>query len=204
MTFYKKTNAHTGALLYNNNLWFSVMQYPLFFQILNIFKITHDWKKGVLVTACHNELRGRVSCLAGKAFTPSHVRDDLLIYSGRAVKRTKATPAGASGNKDHAVAPPTEVTEQKRNLLIRDLWKQGKDSVHDMRVVSTDVQSHRTKEPERCLKEAERGKKRMYLEACLQQRRHFFPFVALVDGLLGVEATSTLKRLASPLATKWN
>ena len=43
----------------------------------------------------------------------------------------------------------------------------------------------------------------MYLEACLHQRRHFSPFVASVDGLLGVEATATLKRIASCLATKW-
>ena len=43
----------------------------------------------------------------------------------------------------------------------------------------------------------------MYLEACLQQRRHFSPFVASVDGLLGVEATANLKRIASRLATKW-
>ena len=43
----------------------------------------------------------------------------------------------------------------------------------------------------------------MYLEACLQQRRHFSPFVASVDGLLGVEARATLKRIASCLATKW-
>ena len=43
----------------------------------------------------------------------------------------------------------------------------------------------------------------MYLEACLQQRRHFSPFVASVDGLLGVEAKATLKRLASHLDTKW-
>ena len=43
----------------------------------------------------------------------------------------------------------------------------------------------------------------MYLEACLQQRRHFSPFVASVDRLLGVEETATLKSLASRLATKW-
>ena len=49
--------------------------------------------------------------MAGKAFTPSHVRDDPLIYLGRAVKRKKATPAGASGKKDHIVARPTEFTE---------------------------------------------------------------------------------------------
>ena len=56
-----------------------------------------DCKKGGLVTARHNELRDGVSDLAGKALTPSHVRDDPLIYSGRAVKRTKAAPAGAGG-----------------------------------------------------------------------------------------------------------
>ena len=44
----------------------------------------------------------------------------------------------------------------------------------------------------------------MYLEACLQQRQHFSPFVASVDGLLGMETTATLKRIASRLATKWN
>ena len=43
----------------------------------------------------------------------------------------------------------------------------------------------------------------MYLEAYLQQCRHFSPFVASVDGMLGVEATATLKRIASRLATKW-
>ena len=43
----------------------------------------------------------------------------------------------------------------------------------------------------------------MYLEACLQQCRHFSPFFASLDGLLGVEATATLKRLTSRLDTKW-
>ena len=72
-----------------------------------------------------------------------------------------------------------------------------------MRVVNTETLTPRTKDPEKCLHKAERGKKKIYLEACLQQRRHFSPFVASVDRLLGVEATATLKRLASRLATKW-
>ena len=59
------------------------------------------------------------------------------------------------------------------------------------------------KDPEKCLHEAERGEKRVYLEARLQQRWHFSTFVASVDGLMGMEATSSLKRLASCLATKW-
>ena len=36
----------------------------------------------------------------------------------------------------------------------------------------------------------------MYLEACIQQRRHIFPFVASVDGILDVEAEATMKRIA--------
>ena len=72
-----------------------------------------------------------------------------------------------------------------------------------MIVVNTDAKSHMSKAPEKCLHEAERGKERMYLAACLHQRRNFSPFVASVDGLLGVEATATLKRLSSRLSTKW-
>ena len=71
-----------------------------------------------------------------------------------------------------------------------------------MRVVNTDDLSYVHRSPEKCLNEAERGKKKKYLEACLQQRRHFSPFEASADELLGVEATATLKRIASRLATK--
>ena len=71
------------------------------------FSISHalDCKKGGHVTARHNELRDWVADLANKAFTPSHVRDGPLIYSGRAVKRTKATPAGSNVNSGHTAAP---------------------------------------------------------------------------------------------------
>ena len=43
----------------------------------------------------------------------------------------------------------------------------------------------------------------MYLETCLQQRRHFSPIFASVGRLLGVEATAILKRIASLLDTNW-
>ena len=72
-----------------------------------------------------------------------------------------------------------------------------------MRVVNTDALTYQSKAPEKCLHEAEKGKKKMYLEACLHQRQHFSPVVASVDELLVVEATANLKRIASRLATKW-
>ena len=55
-----------------------------------------------------------------------------------------------------------------------------------------------------CLHKLERGEKKIYMEACLQKLRHFSSFVASVDRLLWVEATATLKSIASRLATKWD
>ena len=106
------------------------------------------------------------------------MRDDPLIYSGRALKRTKATPAGPNGTSGHTAAP--EVTEQKGDLCIRDLWQQGTDSVHDMHCLNTDALTYQSKAPEKCLHDAEKGKKNMYLEACLQKRWNFSPFFSLV------------------------
>ena len=131
------------------------------------------------------------------------MRDDPLFYSGRAVRRTKATPAGSNKTKtsEHPAAP--EVTENKGDLLIWDLWQQGTNSVHNMSVVNTDALTYQLKAPEKCLHQAEKGNENMYLEACLQQCRHFSPFFASVDGVLWVETTGTLKMIASRLATKW-
>ena len=131
------------------------------------------------------------------------MRNNLLIFAGCAVKRLKAKPARTIGSTDRDNAPLPEATEQKGDLLIHDLWQNGTDSVHNMRVVNTDAKYYLGKQPEKCLQEAERENKWMYLEACLQQHKHFSPFVTSVDGLLRVEATSALKRIVSHLATKW-
>ena len=69
--------------------------------------------------------------------------------------------------------------------------------------MNTDTVSYQSQTPEKFLETAECKKKRMYLNACLNWRRHFTPFVASVDGLLGVEAEATLKRIAIHLAQKW-
>ena len=116
--------------------------------------------------------------------------------------RSKSQPAQPSDNIKQGDSPP-EATKQKGDLLIRDLWADRTDSVHDMCVVNTDAKSYWEKTPERFLEEAERVKKKMYLETCLQQRQHFSPIVASVDGLIGVELTATLKRIDSRLTSKW-
>ena len=72
--------------------------------------------------------------------------------------------------------------------------------MHD---VNTYAKYHLAKTPEKCLQEAEQAKKKMYLEACIQQSRHFSPFVFSVDRLMDLKSTATLKMIASCLATKW-
>ena len=131
-----------------------------------------------------------------------HVRNNPLIYQGCAVKRMIANPAGPSDTTDPDDTP-AEAVEQKGDLLLWDLWQNGTDSVHDMPVLNTDAKSYWEKSPEICLEEAEKSKKKMYLDCCFQQRSKFSPFVAFVDGLLRVEATAILKGIASRLASKW-
>ena len=86
---------------------------------------------------------------------------------------------------------------------MHDLWKNGNESVHSMRVVNTDSKYHSAKIPEKCLQEEEWTKKKMYVEVCLQQRRKFSPFTTSVDGILGVEAVATLESIPRLLVTKW-
>ena len=75
------------------------------------------------------------------------------------MKRLKAKPAGTNGPIYRDGAPPPEATGQKVNLLIRDLCQNGTDSVHSMRVMNTYSKSHSEKKSEKCLQEAEKGKK---------------------------------------------
>ena len=76
-------------------------------------------------------------------------------------------------------------------------------SIHDTHVVKTDTVSYQSKTPKKCLETADCKKKEKYLHACLNERRHFTPFVASVYGLPGVEADATLKHIASRLAKSW-
>ena len=58
------------------------------------FSICHslDFKKGVLVMTHHNELRNGVAGLAGKSFTPSHMRNNPPIHQVYVVQEGKSQP----------------------------------------------------------------------------------------------------------------
>ena len=101
----------------------------------------------------HNNLHDGLSELASKDFTPVHVRDDPNIYTGRAVR---------GGTDNLKGSPSKDEGELKEDLLIRYLWMQGTDSIHNMRVVNTDATSYQSKSPEKCLETAKKAKKELY------------------------------------------
>ena len=131
------------------------------------------------------------------------MRDNPLILTDCAVKRPKAKTARSKYTKSTSATSPLEATEQKSDLLIRDLYQNDTDSFHNMSVVNTDTKSHSAKTPEKCLQKVEWDRNKIYLEARLQQLRHFSPFVSSVDGMLGLEMTATLKTIAIRHTSKW-
>lgn len=124
---------------------------------------------------CHNKLCDGVKDLSNKAFISTCMRDDSLIYADCGVKSPKYQ---LEGSKPSQPTKKSDATEQKGDLLIRDFWYNGIKSFHDMRVINNDTKYYLKKTPEKCLYDALKANKNMYLEAFPKQRRHFSPFVA--------------------------
>ena len=80
----------------------------------------------------------------------------------------------------------------------------GTDCILDVRVTDIDCPSYCRRDPLKALEAQERAKKNRYLQACLDQRRDFVPFVVSTDGLVAREAKATLQRLASLISEKWH
>jgi hypothetical protein len=93
------------------------------------------------------------------------------------------------------------VSDEK--LFCTGLWARGTDRIIDVRITDVDAKSQRSKDSHKVLEAHEREKEKKYVEACLEQRRHFSPFVAATDGLLGKESRTLLKKLSALLAEKW-
>jgi hypothetical protein len=79
------------------------------------------------------------------------------------------------------------------DLLLCGFFAGGTDTIIDVRITDTDAKSHHLKDPHKLLAGQEKEKKRMYLDACLAQRRHFTLFVVSTDGLIGRKAKELLK-----------
>ncbi len=164
------------------------------------FNVRHalECKVGGLVILRHNEINEELCDLASKALVPSAVRVESMIHSRRTAEETKATEA-----KSPVQRLSRSSDEERGDLLIRGFWARGTDVIVDVQVTDTDSKSYRSRDPHKVLATQEREKKKKYLQPCLEQRKHFTPFVVSTDGLIGPEAGELLKRLSLRLADKW-
>ena len=167
------------------------------------FSVCHalECKRGGLVISQHNEIQDELSNLASKAFFPSAVRDEPRIHTSRASEPRSRPGKPASPAVKRLFQ--NNRTEDRGDILVRGLWARGTDCIIDVRITDVDAKSQRSKDPLKVLEAHEREKKKKYLEACLEQRRHFSPFVASTDGLLGKESRTLLTKLSALLAEKW-
>ena len=69
-------------------------------------------------------------------------------------------------------------------------------------IVNLDKGSYLRMTPEKALAKAEKEKKDLYLQACLDHRRTFTPMVYSADRIPGAEALTEQKRLAAVLMYK--
>ena len=72
----------------------------------------------------------------------------------------------------------------------------------DIRIFNLDPGSYLRMKPGKAIAKAEKEKKDLYLQACLEIRRTFTPMFYSADGIPGVEALAAQKRLAALLSYK--
>ena len=112
--------------------------------------------------------------MACAGFQPSNARDELTVYPCRAANELKDDASGIS----------MEI-QDRGDLLVRSFWDRHTDFIIDVRVCGVSQPSCLARKPSSIIKTAENDKKRKHLGTCLEQRRHFTPFVVSCEGLFG-------------------
>ena len=92
--------------------------------------------------------------------------------------------------------------ESRADVNAHGLWKRGNTAMSNIRIVNLDAGSYLHITPEKALVKAEKEKKNLYLQACLECIMTFTPIVYSADGIPGAEALATQKRLATVLSYK--
>ena len=117
--------------------------------------------------------------------------------SGRAVNGA-ARLAGRPGQ----VEVPAE---SRADVSAHGFWKRGTAVMFNIRDVNLNTGSYLHMTPEKDLAKAEKKKKDLYLQACLESRRTFTPMVYSAEVIPVVEALAAQNRLAALLSyrLKW-
>ena len=93
-------------------------------------------------------------------------------------------------------------TESRADVSAHGFWMRGTTAMFDIRIFNLDAGSYLRMTPEKALAKAEKEKKDLYLQDCLERRRTFTPTVYSADGIPGAEALAAQKRLAALLSYK--
>ena len=167
------------------------------------FTLAHALKCqiGGLIHRRHNEVNADVQHHGVKATNKSSVRDEPVMQTRHAGENVEADTPVVPDTADDDSAPVKE--GGRGDGLIRGFWETGTDMTYDVRIADCDALSCHGQSSEAVLASQRKAMKKKCLQPCLEQRRHFTPFVASADGLLDKEASAFLKRLAQKLADKW-
>jgi hypothetical protein len=149
----------------------------------------------------HNEIQDELSDLASKVFFPSQFATNqesipVVLHSRDQARESHRAQLSSASSKNNC-------TEDHGDILVQGLWACGTACIIDICIRDIDAKYQRSKNPHKVLEAQEREKKKKYLETCLEQRRHFSPFVASTEGLLGKESRTLLKKVFALLAEKW-
>ena len=186
------------------------------------FSIEHtiSCPKGSLVIARDDDVAKEWGALGVWALIPS-----AITYEPKTSSRTvqgERTGAGAreEGGESNGgtetvgqtVNGAARLTRQPGQVLVpaellaevsaHGFWKRGTTVMFNIRIVNLNAGSYLCMTPEKALANAEKEKKNLYLQACLECRRTFTPMVYFADGIPGAEALAAQKRLAALLSYK--
>ena len=161
--------------------------------------------KGGLVLARHDDYAKEWGALGARALVPSAITYKLKINSrtvqgertgagvqqeGReadggteTVGRTVNGAARLSGQPGQVVVP----AESRADIRAHVFWKQGTTTMFDIRIVNLNAGSYLRMTPVKALAKAEKEKKDLYLQACLERRMTFIPMVYSAPVILSTE-----------------
>jgi hypothetical protein len=94
--------------------------------------------------------------------------------------------------------------QNRGDLEVRGLDKEGISTIIDVTVIDTDSPSYLSQDPMYVLRKKAIEKRKKHEEACKQNNKIFIPFVMSVDGCFDMEAKRCLKNIASRISEKWD
>jgi hypothetical protein len=167
---------------------------------------------GGLVILRHTDIREELGAIATEVFQPTAVTVEPILSSnpastiippGQHIHNTMTTlttdPPAATANQVHTA----NNTQERRDIVIRGLFKRGTNAIIDIRIANLDSSSYRSQDPEKVLQQQETAKRQKYQDICETRRESFHPpFIASADGILAPEAIKILQHLAHITANK--